>query len=57
MAYRVQQHRCALPYVQGHGDIWECDECGRLWRSYAPGNPTYNSWRRLGWLGRMIWGS
>ena len=54
MGYELQQHRCSLPYVEGNGDIWRCDECDLLWRSYAPGNPAYNAWRHVGWLGRWM---
>jgi hypothetical protein len=55
MGYLKFQHRCRLPWIEGHGDIWECEVCHRVWRSNAPGNPAYNTWRRLGWLGRLIY--
>jgi len=54
MSYVRVKHRCALPWVKGAGDIWQCDECGHYWRSVAPGNPDYAGWRRLGWLGRTL---
>jgi ribosomal protein L37AE/L43A len=46
------KHRCPLPAVEDNGDIWECDECGRQWKSYAPGNPRYNAWHRVLWKRR-----
>jgi hypothetical protein len=54
MGYINKRHRCPLPYIEGNGDIWRCDDCGELWRSYAPGNPEYNGWRRLTWLTRWL---
>ena len=47
MGYVRVKHRCPLPTVLGHGDLWDCDECGRRWRSVAPGNPAYAGWRRV----------
>jgi hypothetical protein len=49
-------HRCNLPYVLGHGDIWICDECDTCYRSVAPGNPDYAGWRKLGPIGRWLFG-
>lgn len=55
MGYMRVKHRCPLPFIRGHGDIWQCDECSKVYRSHAPGNPNYECWRRLGWLGRLVW--
>ena len=54
MGYIERRHQCLPPYIEGNGDLWRCDECFRLWRSYVPGNPEYNFWRRVGWLGRFL---
>ena len=54
MGYIEKQHRCQWPYIEGNGDLWECDECKVLWRSYAPVNPAYNGWRRAGWITRAL---
>ena len=54
MGYVSKEHRCILPSVEGNDDVWECDECHRLWRSFAPGNPAYNSWRPLSSFRRWL---
>lgn len=56
MGYVHQEHRCFLPPVAGQGDIWVCEECGKYWRSYAPGNPAYNAWKPIGPIGRWVLG-
>jgi len=33
-----QPHVCDLPYPDRTGMIFRCDDCGRFWRSSAPGN-------------------
>jgi hypothetical protein len=47
MSYLKVRHRCPLPLINGQGDIWQCDECGKIWRSI------YAGWRRLGPLGPL----
>lgn len=44
-------HRCQLPGIYGRaGLIEKCDICGSVWRSVAPGNPSYEGWRPAGKL-------
>lgn len=34
---RTEYHECTYPAdadTAAHGSLWECDECGRLWRYY-----------------------
>jgi len=52
MGFVKIHHRCPLPWIEGHGDIWQCDICGRYWKSIAPGNPAYNEWGRAYFVGR-----
>lgn len=47
--YLTFQHSCALPYPQTNGDLWECSECGKIWKAYRPGNPAYDSWKGVLW--------
>lgn len=43
---RAAKHRCGLPSWARHGEIVECDHCGRRWKYVEPGNPAFNGWRR-----------
>lgn len=61
-------HECAPPthyepiwYVAdgGHGDLWRCDDCGRLWRNDAGRWERANWWQQIRYFGagRPMWGS
>jgi hypothetical protein len=46
------RHRCDLPqyidrYDHRHGDVYECDGCGRYWRVLIGGS--YHDWALVGW--------
>lgn len=59
MTYLYKPHECNLPYPDMNGAIWECDGddgCGKVYRCVAPGNPDYAGWRRLGPIGRWLYG-
>lgn len=56
MTYLRRPHECPRPYPLAHGEIWQCDECASVWRASVPGNPNYAGWRRLGPVGRFIFG-
>lgn len=56
MTYLRTPHRCDLPLAHIHGQVWQCDDCKRVWRASVPGNPEYATWRRLGRFGRWIFG-
>lgn len=47
-------HQCQLGHPDRSGILQLC-ECGRLWRSVAPGNPLYAGWRRVGPIRRWLY--
>jgi hypothetical protein len=55
VSYLYVPHECNLPYPHTDGTIWRC-ECGKVWRASCPGNPNYAGWRRLGPIGRWLYG-
>ena len=46
-------HVCQFDRPDRAGIIVRCD-CGRLWRSVYPGNPSYAGWRRIGPVYRWL---
>ena len=49
MGYIRIKHRCYPPWVNGDGDIWECDECRRQWKSIAYVDGVGGYWSKTLW--------
>ncbi len=45
-------HICPLPTADIDGTIERCDQCGKVWRAWVPGNEAYACWRLVGPLRR-----
>lgn len=45
---RSGKHVCGLPSVFAFAPstIVRCDDCGREWKAWHPGNPDYAEWHR-----------
>lgn len=57
MPYLKLKHQCFPPGpIDCSGELWLCPDCGRVYRSVAYPNHTFNHWRRLGWIGRFTRG-
>ena len=57
MSLRSRTHtamHCPLPPYAMDGDVWECDDCGRMWRYRSFPNAEHARWRRL-WPDLVAW--
>lgn len=51
------KHECLPPPpVAPTGEIWQCLDCGKVYRSAIRSDQRCSHWRRIGWIGYLTRG-